>query len=167
MARVFRLIMILFWLPIISAQYGGGQSSSSTTTTPSSTSQSSSSTSQSSSKAVHSVDVGEKGFTFSPDTLTVAPGEKVEFHFYPGDHSVAQASFDNPCHPSSDTGIWSGFQNPTSGEQVRLAGPFKVGGMLILDSSRRKRSSLWLLMIQILSGYTALRLGTVKLAWLR
>ncbi|KAJ5465219.1 uncharacterized protein N7458_000905, partial [Penicillium daleae] len=97
--------------------YGGSQSSSSTTTTPSSTSPSSSSTSQSSSKAVHSVDVGEKGFTFSPDTLTVAPGEKVEFHFYPGDHSVAQASFDNPCHPSSNTGIWSGFQNPTSGEQ--------------------------------------------------
>ncbi|KAF3008237.1 hypothetical protein E8E15_001125 [Penicillium rubens] len=76
MARMLQFILTLFWLPVINAQYGGGQSSS-TTTAPSSTS-------PSGTAAVQSVSVGEHGLTFSPDTLTVSPGDKVEFHFYPG-----------------------------------------------------------------------------------
>ncbi|KAJ5647418.1 hypothetical protein N7490_003790 [Penicillium lividum] len=116
MARMFQLILAIFWLPVLNAQYGGGQSTSTTTSTPSSTSQTSSSSSSSSSKAVQSVDVGEDGFTFNPDTLTVSPGNKVEFHFYPGNHSVTQASFAKPCHPLNDTSIFSGFVAPTSGE---------------------------------------------------
>jgi plastocyanin len=59
--------------------------------------------------------VGGSSFTFSPDTLTISPGSKVEFHFQPGDHSVTQASFANPCHPISDTGIFSGFVPGSSG----------------------------------------------------
>lgn len=102
MTRMLQFILTLFWLPVLNAQYGGGQSSSTTTTAPSSTS-------QSSSQAVQTVDVGKGGFTYNPDTLTVSPGDKVEFHFFPGDHSVTQASFANPCHPASDTSIFSGF----------------------------------------------------------
>ncbi|KAJ5606612.1 hypothetical protein N7510_009393 [Penicillium lagena] len=55
------------------------------------------------------VDVGEDGFTFDPDTIHVPSGGVVEFHFYPGDHSVVQAAFNNPCHPMSDTSFFSGF----------------------------------------------------------
>ncbi|KAJ5980301.1 hypothetical protein N7481_007599 [Penicillium waksmanii] len=56
-----------------------------------------------------SVDVGEDGFTFNPATVNVPKGGVVEFNFYPGDHSVVQAAFNNPCHPLSDTSFFSGF----------------------------------------------------------
>ncbi|KAJ5109668.1 cupredoxin [Penicillium argentinense] len=65
---------------------------------------------------IHKVDVGEDGLTFDPDTLHVSPGGKVEFHFYPGNHSVAQAAFDNPCHPMSTSSFFSGFHAPTHDE---------------------------------------------------
>ena len=52
----------------------------------------------SASPSTHKVDVGEHSFTFDPETLIIAPGGTVEFHFYPQNHSVAQTSFDNPCH---------------------------------------------------------------------
>ncbi|KAJ6112308.1 Cupredoxin [Penicillium sp. IBT 18751x] len=113
MAKMLQFIVTLFWLPVINAQYGGDQGS--TTPTAPSTTQSSSSIARSGTKGVQSVDVGEHGLTFSPDTLTVSPGDKVEFHFYPGNHSVTQASFANPCHPLNDASVFSGFV-PTSGE---------------------------------------------------
>ncbi|KAJ5307916.1 Cupredoxin [Penicillium atrosanguineum] len=115
MARIFQLVLSFFWLQVISAQYGGGQSTT-TTAEPSSTSESSATSSQSSSGSVQSVDVGEDGFTFDPDSLTVSAGDKVEFHFYPGNHSVAQSSFAKPCQPLSDSSIFSGFVAPASGE---------------------------------------------------
>ncbi|OJJ42160.1 hypothetical protein ASPZODRAFT_105718 [Penicilliopsis zonata CBS 506.65] len=62
------------------------------------------------------VDVGEDGLTYSPDTLHLSAGDKVEFHFYPGNHSVVQAAFDSPCHPKNDTSIFSGFIATTSNE---------------------------------------------------
>ncbi|KAJ5910773.1 uncharacterized protein N7473_000076 [Penicillium subrubescens] len=93
----------LLCLPLAGAQYGGGGSSDTTTTTASSTE------SGSASSTTQSVDVGESGFTFNPDTIHVPAGGVVEFHFYPGDHSVAQAAFNNPCHPMSDTSFFSGF----------------------------------------------------------
>lgn len=98
----------LFWLPLVAAQYGGGGDASSTTTTTD-TPTASSTTSASSSSSTVSVDVGEDGFTFNPATINVPKGGVVEFGFYPGDHSVAQAAFDNPCHPLSDTSFFSGF----------------------------------------------------------
>ncbi|KAE8381337.1 Cupredoxin [Aspergillus bertholletiae] len=70
--------------------------------------------------AVHTVDVGEDGFVFDPDTLTVSPGGKVEFHFYPGNHSVAQASFSNPCHPLSASSIFSGFMTGSNGRPQQI-----------------------------------------------
>lgn len=92
----------LLCLFIVGAQYGGASSDTTTATASSTESGSASSTTQ-------SVDVGKSGFTFDPDTIHVPAGGVVEFHFYPGDHSVAQAAFNNPCHPISDTGFFSGF----------------------------------------------------------
>jgi plastocyanin len=62
---------------------------------------------------VHTIDVGEDGLSFNPASLTVAPGDKVEFHFYPPNHSVVQASFANPCQPISSGGFFSGFFKTT------------------------------------------------------
>ncbi|RJE26401.1 extracellular serine-rich protein [Aspergillus sclerotialis] len=104
MIKVSLCTFALFCLPLVGAQYGGdgGGSSDTTTTTASSTE------SGSASSTTKSVDVGESGLTFNPDTIHIPAGGVVEFHFYPGDHSVAQAAFDNPCHPISDTGFFSG-----------------------------------------------------------
>lgn len=107
------LFFLLAGLPFINAQYGNSNDNSMTTTVSSTTS----STAVSASSTVHKIDVGEDGFTFSPNTLTVSPGEKVEFHFYPQNHSVIQASFDNPCHPINDSSFSSGFV-PTTKESV-------------------------------------------------
>ncbi|GFF41255.1 hypothetical protein IFM51744_04743 [Aspergillus udagawae] len=114
MARALNLILAVSWLPLIYAQYGG--QSSSTTEKPTTTSSSATTTSSSASSAIHTVDVGEHGFTFVPDTLSVSPGSKVEFHFYPGNHSVAQAAFSKPCHPLSQSSFFSGFFPATNGE---------------------------------------------------
>lgn len=65
------------------------------------------------------VDAGEDGVVYTSNTLHIALGDKVEFHFYPGNHSVAQAAFDNPCHLLSDTSLFSGFVSPSSDESVR------------------------------------------------
>ncbi|KAJ5715281.1 uncharacterized protein N7483_012462 [Penicillium malachiteum] len=64
---------------------------------------------------VHKIDVGEDGFSFDPASLSASVGDTVEFHFYPQNHSVAQASFDDPCHPLNSSGFFSGFV-PTSEE---------------------------------------------------
>ncbi|KAJ5151308.1 Cupredoxin [Penicillium canariense] len=105
--------VVLLWSSFTLAQYGGygdtaGSSTRSTATT--------SSAKSSASSATQTVDVGENSLVFDPDTIHVAPGGKVEFHFYPGNHSVVQASFDNPCHPLSETSFFSGFFPATNGE---------------------------------------------------
>lgn len=94
-------ILMTSLIPAAAAQYGGTVTGSSTTTSPPSTT--------SASPAVHTVEVGQNGLRFEPDTLSVSPGGKIEFHFNPGNHSVAQASFSNPCNPMSDTALFSGF----------------------------------------------------------
>lgn len=94
--------LILLFLSLVGAQDGGGSSDTTTATASSTTSGSASSTTQ-------SVDVGEDGFTFNPDTIHIPAGGVVEFQFYPGDHSVAQAAFNKPCHPLSDSSFFSGF----------------------------------------------------------
>ncbi|GAD91650.1 hypothetical protein CPC735_010950 [Paecilomyces variotii No. 5] len=64
---------------------------------------------------VHPVKVGwNDTLTFSPDQLTVNPGEMVQFQFYPKNHSVVQSTFDDPCTPLAEsmpgmTGVKSGF----------------------------------------------------------
>ncbi|KAE8361206.1 Cupredoxin [Aspergillus caelatus] len=109
-----RELQYLFVFILMQLQLAGAQYSTATSDTSSSTTSSSMGTSSPS--AVQTVDVGEHGFSFDPDTLKVAPGGKVEFHFYPGNHSVAQASFNKPCHPMNDSSIFSGFIAPSTGE---------------------------------------------------
>lgn len=60
--------------------------------------------------ADHKVAVGtQKGeLVFKPDTITAAQGDTVSFHFWPKNHSVAQAAFNSPCAPMNN-GFWSGF----------------------------------------------------------
>ncbi|CAM1504611.1 Fc.00g022020.m01.CDS01 [Cosmosporella sp. VM-42] len=87
-------------LPAALAQYG---ESSSLTTTAAASSSSSAAV-----DGVHIVKVGDGGLTFEPAEVTAEVGDKVEFHFYPMAHSVAQASFDAPCQPLNTTGFFSG-----------------------------------------------------------
>jgi plastocyanin len=64
---------------------------------------------------IHVVKVGGDGLVMTPSELTAQVGEKVEFHFGKGQHSVAQSSFDNPCQPLNTTGFFSGKVPVTEG----------------------------------------------------
>lgn len=61
------------------------------------------------------INVGEGGLKFTPDSVTAAEGDVLEFHYYPQNHSVAQSTFDKPCTANA-TGIWSGFMPVSGGE---------------------------------------------------
>lgn len=61
------------------------------------------------------IDVTVSGIVYDPETITAAEGTTINFHFYPGDHSVAQSTYDNPCVPSGPDAIYSGFHNPPTG----------------------------------------------------
>ncbi|CAD0112271.1 unnamed protein product [Aureobasidium uvarum] len=65
--------------------------------------------------ASHSVDVGEDGLVFSPNSTTAAVGDTVTFHFYPRAHGVARSSYASPC-AAMDNGFNSGFVKVASGE---------------------------------------------------
>ncbi|PKX88818.1 cupredoxin domain-containing protein [Aspergillus novofumigatus IBT 16806] len=104
MAGALNLILAMSWLSLIYAQSGGQATT----------------TSSSAASAVHTVDVGEHGLTFDPDTLSVSPGSKVEFHFYPGNHAVAQGAFSKPCHPFNQSSFFSGFIPATDGESPEV-----------------------------------------------
>jgi plastocyanin len=70
------------------------------------------------SKPVHTVAVGQNGLTFTPDTVHANVGDDVVFQFFPKNHTVVQADFNNPCNPSQN-GIFSGFNfNVTNGTAV-------------------------------------------------
>jgi plastocyanin len=58
--------------------------------------------------AVQTVSVGRDGLVFTPDTITAKVGERITFQFFPKNHSVVQADFNNPCNPSEGA-IFSGF----------------------------------------------------------
>ncbi|KIY02105.1 uncharacterized protein Z520_02243 [Fonsecaea multimorphosa CBS 102226] len=72
------------------------------------------------SAAVFDVNVGQNGFTYSPDTVTAGMGDTVNFHFYPGEHTVTQSSFDSPCKPISGNAINSGVINSNSGQASQM-----------------------------------------------
>lgn len=93
-------------LPALNAaqDYGGSGSKSS------SSAASSASSTSSAAAGVHTVDVGKSGLSFSPNSLTAAVGDQIEFHFDSPTHSVAQGDFSNACQPSSNaSAFWSGF----------------------------------------------------------
>lgn len=65
--------------------------------------------------ASHSIDVGENGLVFSPNSTTAAVGDTVTFHFYPRAHGVARSSYASPC-AAMDNGFNSGFVKVANGE---------------------------------------------------
>jgi plastocyanin len=61
--------------------------------------------------------------TFSPNKLTAAMGEMVQFQFGVGNHTVTQSTFDGPCVPISNktgvAGVHSGFM-PVAANAVNV-----------------------------------------------
>ncbi|KAK6507921.1 hypothetical protein TWF481_006342 [Arthrobotrys musiformis] len=70
--------------------------------------------------ATHSVVVGRGGLRFDPENIVAEPGDIVEFHFLPRNHSVAQSNFANPCQPISDTAFFSGFVPTNYGQNENV-----------------------------------------------
>ncbi|KAI1343921.1 Cupredoxin [Xylariaceae sp. FL0016] len=75
---------------------------------------------------VHVVSVGSTNGSniFSPNSLTAATGDMIQFQFRAGNHSVVQSNFDNPCMPISEstgaTGMFSGFMNVAASEAMGM-----------------------------------------------
>lgn len=67
---------------------------------------------------IHTVDVGESGLSFEPQTLKVATGDTVIFEFYPR-HNVVTGPFSSPCTPTGgDGGFYSGeFSDTDNGKK--------------------------------------------------
>jgi plastocyanin len=67
----------------------------------------------------HTIAVGDKAgnLVFKPDSIQAAEGDMVTFKFWPKNHSVAQATFANPCQPMQG-GFWSGFVPTSDAEKV-------------------------------------------------
>jgi plastocyanin len=104
------VLLALIPSALVAAQYGGSSDASSTAA--------SSITAPTDIPGVHTVKVGNaKGeLTFTPNDFTAAPGETIEFYFYPQKHSVVQSSFAAPCAPLNQTkGFFSGKYPVTSG----------------------------------------------------
>ena len=55
------------------------------------------------------INVGQSGLTFVPDSVTAAVGDTLVFKFSPFGHSAGTADFANPCSPSANGGFFSGF----------------------------------------------------------
>ncbi|CAG8960376.1 hypothetical protein HYFRA_00012451 [Hymenoscyphus fraxineus] len=60
------------------------------------------------SAATIKVAVGQNGLTYSPSDIKAAPGDEVEFTYFPKNHTVSQSSFGQPCKPLAG-GFFSGF----------------------------------------------------------
>ncbi|KAE8447355.1 hypothetical protein EG329_010913 [Mollisiaceae sp. DMI_Dod_QoI] len=104
------LPIVLSVLPLALAQYGNSKPTTAS-------SQAASSTTAAAVAGVHTVQVGASGnLAFSPNSITAAVGEIVEFVFFPPQHSVAQSSFAAPCTPfSNGTSFFSGGMTTSSG----------------------------------------------------
>jgi plastocyanin len=106
MKTIYLHIAALLHLTLASAQnYGNSPSSSSLAPT---TTTSTASPVGAAAAGVQTVQVGQTGIVFQPDTIKAGTGDVIEFVIHTS-HSVARSSFDSPCQPISGTGIWSGF----------------------------------------------------------
>jgi len=99
-----RIVSLCSFLGILSLAQGD----SSSTANPSATS-------TSKAAATHTVNVGDGGFFFTPNTTYANAGDVVQFVFYPTNHSVVRAEYQFPCIPYEDTGLgkigfFSGFE---------------------------------------------------------
>ncbi|KAK6343656.1 hypothetical protein TWF730_011247 [Orbilia blumenaviensis] len=70
--------------------------------------------------ATHSVVVGRGGLRFDPENIVAEPGDIVEFHFLPRNHSVAQSNFANPCQPIDSNAFFSGFVPTNYGQNENV-----------------------------------------------
>ena len=61
--------------------------------------------------AVHTIMVGQGGLKYSPDSITAAAGDQVEFHWASAGHSVTQGDEDNACQPLSADSFYSGIES--------------------------------------------------------
>lgn len=61
------------------------------------------------SAATIKIQVGQGGLTFTPDSVTAAAGDTVEFYFVGGTHDAVAGDYSKPCEPSG-TGFSSGVQ---------------------------------------------------------
>jgi len=70
---------------------------------------------------VHVVKVSgtTNSLTYTPNNVTAAVGDMVQFQFGVGNHTVTQSTFDAPCMPismmSNVTGVYSGFMPVAAG----------------------------------------------------
>jgi len=55
------------------------------------------------------VQVGSDGLSFTPNTITAADGDVLEFVFGSANHSVVMGDFNNACQPATSGGFFSGF----------------------------------------------------------
>jgi plastocyanin len=146
------LLPLISALPSVLAQYYGSSDSS----TSASVAVAAASATASSSSSMQTIMVGNGGFKFSPDTLTVKPGNSVVFQFYPGGHSAVQSSFDKPCAPLNDSSFSSGTVNSDSGPAVSWKTRIVVFRFVSL-TLRSRKSLLFLLIVPIPFGSTALK----------
>ena len=65
------------------------------------------------------INVGQSGFTFSPDTNTADVGDMLEFHFFGSIHSAVSGDFSTPCQMSA-SGFDSGPIDNQADGSVRL-----------------------------------------------
>ncbi|KAK4446416.1 extracellular serine-rich protein [Podospora aff. communis PSN243] len=55
-------------------------------------------------------------FVFTPDTVTAAVGDILEFSFFPVNNSATLSDFGTPCTPAKVGGFHSGFYATSSGQ---------------------------------------------------
>ena len=54
------------------------------------------------------------GLNFEPQNVVAEPGDYIEWHFLPKNHTVVQSSFDKPCEPlAGGQGVFTGFNFAT------------------------------------------------------
>jgi len=63
-----------------------------------------------------SVSIGSLAFT--PDTVTAAIGDIIEFNFFPINNSATMGNFSRPCTPARVGGFHSGFYATDRGQNV-------------------------------------------------
>lgn len=53
------------------------------------------------SAALHTVQVGQSGLAFVPQTISAVQGDTVVFELFPG-HNVVEGDFNSPCQTDDD-----------------------------------------------------------------
>ena len=75
---------------------------------------------------IHRVKAGfSSKLLFEPENIVAQPGDLVEVHFLPKNHSFVQSSFDKPCQPIDENAFFSGFQ-PTNATEAPNVFSIKV-----------------------------------------